>query len=333
MTTQDLSRRVNPMLARLRVGVIEALYDAYTAAGMPIRDSLDGGAGAGHVTNKMLERSTGRVYAFEPFPGNHRFFVEKPRVTLHKAALAEAEGERLFYVPSVVTPESSWGKRGMAGYSSVGALVSETRATKLRETPIGELMHVRCVAADEVIPSGAPVDVIKLDLQGGELNALRGMKRLARGARFLWIEYSAQTGVLAHLVSEGFVFFDTEYLISGAPTDELREHFWISKADYTLSTGAKACFAYTRKPIDEDYEKWLQDKKGRLGVWQTDIVAVHESQIAPFIAALARIPFPAPDTAPDVPAPMVEAKPTRPSSPPVSVDGGRDGVYQRGGLV
>lgn len=309
MATPDLSRRVNPMLAKLRVGTIDALYEAYAAAGMTIRDSLDGGAGAGHVTDKMLARSTGRVYAFEPFSENHRFFGEKPRVTLHKSALAESKGERSFYVPSVVTPESSWGKRGMAGYSSVGALVSEARANMLRETPKGELLRVPCVAADDVIPKGSPVDAIKLDLQGGELNALRGMKRLARGARFLWIEYSAQTGVLSHLVNDGFVFFDTEYLISGAPTDEIREHFWISKADYTLSTGAKACFAYTRKPIDEDYEKWLQDKKGRLGVWQTDIVAVHESQIAPFIAALARIPFPAPD----VPAPVVEAKPAQPA--------------------
>lgn len=293
MSQPNLSRRANPMLAKLRVGAIETLYDAYAAAGMPIRDSIDGGAGAGHLTAKMLPRSTGTVYAFEPFPGNHRFLHEAERVVLMRDALAESETERSFYVPSVVSPDSAWGQRGMAGYSSVGALVNEDRAAQCREMNKGELLRVRCVAADEVIPQSARIDAIKLDLQGGELNALKGMKRLARSARFLWIEYTAQFGIVSHLVSEGFVFFDTEYLISGEPTDELREHFEVTVPDYTLSTGAKACFAFTRKPVDADFENWLKDKKSRLRVLQTDIVAVHESQVAPFIAALARIPFPA----------------------------------------
>jgi uncharacterized NAD(P)/FAD-binding protein YdhS len=114
---------MNEMLSALKVSSFEQLLSAYRKAGIDLHSCLDGGAGSGSTAKSMLRHLTDQssIYAFEPFPGNHRFFVDcDPRIKLIPSALAEISKKMNFYVSSLVTEDSVWGERGMAGYSSVG---------------------------------------------------------------------------------------------------------------------------------------------------------------------------------------------------------------------
>ena len=165
-----------------------AVLAAYRKAGIPLENAIDGGAGAGHTAKQMLPHLDGMVFAFEPFPGNHRFFEGcDPRIVLIRKALADANGSMPFRVGSVVSADSEWGRKGMEGYSSVGMLVEE---------PQPDDLTVEAVRGDEAIPTGTRIDFVKLDLQGGELDALKGMTGLLPEIPLLWVEYEGQPGLL-----------------------------------------------------------------------------------------------------------------------------------------
>ncbi len=286
------SIRTNPLLGRLRVSALEQLMAAYNAAGHTLRDGIDGGAGAGALTKIMLEHCTGTVHGFEPFPGNHRFFSDTPRVSLHKAALASETTRGSLFVPSTVTSDSAWGKRGMEGYSSVGYLLDEYKTMTVERAPAEKVFEVECERADDVIDASCPVDVVKLDLQGGELNALLGMPRIMSQAKFLWVEYTAQPHLAGMLAEAGFLLFDTEYFFLGAPTAEIEAQFDITKPNETLSTGRQACFGFARHARGHDYEAWFDRTRSDLDMVQTDLVCVHRNALEEFMDALGYLSTP-----------------------------------------
>jgi len=75
------------------VGGFQVLLDAYRKTGHELDSALDGGAGSGATAKSMLRYLSGDVYAFEPFPGNHRFFADAdPRIHLIPRALADGPG-------------------------------------------------------------------------------------------------------------------------------------------------------------------------------------------------------------------------------------------------
>ncbi len=275
----------NPLLGQLRVNSLEQLMAAYRDSNHELRDGIDGGAGAGVLTAQMLEYSTGTIHAFEPFPGNHRFHEDHSRVKFYKSALAEAASVGQFYVSSTISPDSPW-SQSLSGYSSVGYLLDEFKSMKAENAPSEKLCEVPCVSADEVIPEYCPVDVVKLDLQGGELNALLGMPRIISKAEFLWVEYTAQRDLAAMLVDHGFLLFDTEYFFMGAPTAEIQSRFTISNPEMMLSTGAKACFGFAKDVPLENYEEWFKSMRQELNMVQTDLVCVHRDRLDSFVAAL-----------------------------------------------
>src|SRR5688572_17318635 len=146
---------MNELLSARRVSSFEPILAAYKKAGIELRSSIDGGAGAGYTATQIIGNTSGAVYAFEPFPGNHRFFGKlDPRIKLIPKALYHENSRMSFRVSSVVSAESEWGRRGMTGYSSLGYLVNERKDDDLQ---------VECVRADKVIKE--PIDFVKLDLQ------------------------------------------------------------------------------------------------------------------------------------------------------------------------
>lgn len=228
------------------------------------------------------------IYAFEPFPGNHRFFSQSDhRIELIPKALAEANKTMNFYVSSIVGENSKWGKVDMTGYSSVGYLREEgdiqPNQTKLNP----KIITVDCVRADDVISPNDPVGFIKLDLKGGELNPLKGMPRLLSNASFLWIEYLGKDPLLYDfLVSSGYIVFDTEYLFIGDPTDDAREIFDVSKEKVILSTGATAWFGFKKKPWN-DFKSEFVKYQNTLKMIQTDFLCINKQKIAQFFQAAA----------------------------------------------
>jgi len=177
---------MNDLMSVKKVSSFSRLLAAYGKVNGGNRfDAIDGGAGAGTTAREMLQHlgPAQKVYAFEPFPGNHRFFKPaETRILLHKQALAAGPGQMCFRVPSTVAAESAWGQQGLAGYSSVGYLVPGAAPRE------GDL-NVDCVAAQDVVTDHASIGFIKLDLQGGELGALQGMAQLLSGVQFMWVEF------------------------------------------------------------------------------------------------------------------------------------------------
>ena len=269
---------VHGLLAEMKVSSFTQLLDAYRRAGFRLQDAVDGGAGAGAMSTKMLACLEGSVYAFEPFPGNHRFFSSiDERVRLLPFALGESRRFMSFRVSSVVSEDSVWGKRGMAGYSSVGKLAAG-------EHESGDL-QVQCVRGDDEIPSDARIDFIKLDLQGGELNALKGMERLLPQVAFMWVEFMGSMELLDYVKARGFVIFDTEYLFHGSPADDVHRAFDVLENDLALSTGATAWTGFKRTSWT-NFRREFAHYKETLSLGQTDLVCVNRSRLAEFNRAV-----------------------------------------------
>jgi FkbM family methyltransferase len=268
---------VDNLLSERRVESFSSLLAAYRAAGHDLDSAIDGGAGAGWTAKSMLRHLDGEVYAFEPFPGNRRFFAGlDSRIRLIPKALAERPGRRSFRVAQIVAPDSAWGRRGMAGYSSSGRLVGgDEQADHV----------VECVRADDEIDDEVRIDFIKLDLQGGELGALRGMPRLLSEARLLWVEYKGNPGLLDFLATNGFTLFETEYTFWGKPSDAAVEHFDVALPRRTASNGNTVWKGFRRTPW-ASYEADFRRLRKEISLVQTDLVCVRDERLDEFRHAL-----------------------------------------------
>jgi FkbM family methyltransferase len=121
-----------------------------------VRYAIDGGAYHGACSREFLRIfPTAEIHAFEPQPDLadqiKRAAASQPRWKLHQAALSDFVGEATFRVPaasytaSLLPPSESFGRCG---------------AYRVKTTTIDSL--------------SLPIEILKLDLQGNELAALRG---------------------------------------------------------------------------------------------------------------------------------------------------------------
>jgi FkbM family methyltransferase len=101
------------------------------------------------------------VYSFEPDPDNFaRLRAEVaslPNVRVNQLALSDRTGDSLLYISEELNVDHR-------AYPTDG----ETRRT----------LSIRSTTLDDYFKSGDRVDFIKIDLQGYELHALRGAKRV-----------------------------------------------------------------------------------------------------------------------------------------------------------
>jgi FkbM family methyltransferase len=126
----------------------------------------DIGANVGFYTllSCVLTGDRGHVFAFEPLPGNVRYLREHlainhiPNCTVIEAAVAGQDGEARF-APAVSRSEG-------------------------RLSATGEIV-VRTIALDSAIASGEikPPAVMKIDIEGAEVECLRGAKNTIRNFR------------------------------------------------------------------------------------------------------------------------------------------------------
>ena len=186
-----------------------------------------------------------------------------------------------FRVPSVVPEDSEWGRAGLVGYSSVGYLAPGPAMSD-------KDLVVPCVAADDVVGDTSNVGFIKLDLQGGELGALQGMRRILPNVRLMWVEFTMQPGLLQFLGCQGFTIYDTEYMMFGEPTSEASRVFDVTHKGVRLSTGAAAWYGFRRLPWP-NYENGFEVARRQHGLVQTDLVCVNSSHLDEFIASLQHV--------------------------------------------
>lgn len=278
--------RVHHLLQRLRISEFSQVLQAYRAAGIRIGDAVDGGAGMGTTAAEIAASvDAAAIYAYEPFPGNHRFFDGKlpANIRLIKKALGKATGQMTLAVPSVVKAESKWGQLGRAGYSSAGHLTATEAA--------GEHdVQVDVVRADEDLPGGGKnVGFVKLDLQGGERDAINGMSGFLPDVKLMWVEFMYGPDhdpreIAVALAAHDFVLFDTQYLFRGAPTAATLEHFELASTG-NLSSGTPIWYGTKREPWT-DFFAQSKEYATSLRLVQTDLCCVNRAFMDDFLAAL-----------------------------------------------
>lgn len=198
---------------------------------------VDGGAGIGDFTDKVLKTSTGcRVIAFEPLPENAAVlrsrFAESESVDIREVAVGDRSASVSFQVPEragIPGPGSYWAAgTSYGGWVSrpfaIDSLLSRTKTLAkkiLRQAPASELetISVPMVRLDFELIS--PPDLIKLDLQGGEPDAMDGLGTLLAGTKAVKLEVllhgampgqgGARTRCVRALQDAGFTLFVEDF--------------------------------------------------------------------------------------------------------------------------
>ena len=268
---------MNDLMQFLQVDSFEKVLNACTQHGETFQDAIDGGAGWGQTASDMCKYIRGNVHAFEPFPGNHRFFANADsRILLHKKALGAQKSESLFHVSHTVSEEDAWGKKGLSGYSSMGKIVKELQSQ--------DDFYVECVRGDDEIPEDAQIDFIKLDLQSGEYPAMRGMGRIFANCKIAWIEFMGDSNILRFLYENNFVVYDTSYVFMGKMRPNIEDDFNITiKAQNSVGLETHKGF---RRTGWLNYQQKFAEERQRNTFVQTDFLAVHRNFFPRFQAAM-----------------------------------------------
>ena len=273
---------MNNLLSLLRTQSFEKLLCAYKKEKIDLGHFIDGGAGFGSTVREMMPflGDHKKIYAFEPFFGNARFFDQfhdTDSVVFIPKAMSDQNCFSNFYVPSTVKKDTEWGSRGFEGYSSVGKLVGNTSTNENQ-------FKVQCVRCDDELSDVGRVGFIKLDLQGGELAALRGMPKILRECSFLWVEFEATNmDLYRFLLDQDFLMFDTDYLFIGDPSDEALEIFHLTSREI-LSTGQTSWSGFKKKPW-YCFAEEMPFAKEKFGLIQTDLVCINKRRIGEFLSA------------------------------------------------
>jgi FkbM family methyltransferase len=143
----------------------------------PVNMIFDVGANRGDITAKYLELfPSATIHGFEPFPGTFDVFREtfenKGAVHCHSLAVSDSERVTQLYVNRNVDTNSLL-KPKDTGLSS-DVQVENKSIIDIRTTTLDLFCSQNKIDR---------IDILKLDIQGGELGALRGAEQLLKESR------------------------------------------------------------------------------------------------------------------------------------------------------
>jgi len=174
-------------LQALRRGEVESLTtNLFACVIRPGMVVLDIGAFVGWYTllaaRQVGER--GKVYAFEPDPRNYALLSEN----LHMNQL----DAQVISLPKAVSNQAGVQRLFRGGDQSQSSLINSSGEDQTSTM-------VPTVVLDEILDRSLQVDVIKLDVDGGEVNALRGMRKtLTRAAPTVKLFVECKPGSLQY---------------------------------------------------------------------------------------------------------------------------------------
>lgn len=169
--------------------------------GLQPQTIIDAGANAGQFSRAAAETfPEARIHAFEALPDLaerlERRLADCPRITVHRTAVGSTAGTLSFYRHPYTLASSALPSPGARGVEEI-------------QVPVARL--------DDVLSDGAlprPL-LLKMDLQGFELEALKGAERLLRRTDHVLLEAAFEAGyegapsfgeITNHLAARGFRF-------------------------------------------------------------------------------------------------------------------------------
>lgn len=272
---------------------------------------LDIGAASGQMTRRIrVSGSTNtKVVAFEPFPGNYKYFSETTQdlnnIKLVKMAVSDTVGTAKFVVPSmVIGTEPGWEK--YIGYSSVGFLSYSTyKSIKQRlkheiRKALSIALHgskkleskkirVKTTTIDSMF-SEEEIDFIKIDVQGAEYRVLLGASNMLGRNKIgiLYIEWTGERDVIELLTEYNYDIYDSIYVGFARCGDhrlfEKNGFKIIRKID--LSIGRTAYEMIYQGDINDLFNALYKIKSRGLGWIQTDLIALSQDKKDKFIEAV-----------------------------------------------
>jgi FkbM family methyltransferase len=124
------------------------------------------------ITAAAVAGANGRVYSFEPTPANAAIIQSNvqlngfsERVTVEQAAVSDRSGSASFHIS-----------------------FDEQTSSLARHDPHSTSMQVRTIALDEYFRERTPPRVLKIDIEGAELAALRGATSILASGAFIICE-------------------------------------------------------------------------------------------------------------------------------------------------
>lgn len=188
--TKTLKRRKHPELQEVYVESARAEL----AMSKIINNSMnciDIGAHLGSVLNLISELSPdGKHIAIEPIPYKYEWLKRKfPNVKIFQVALSDTDGEVDFYLQPT---RSGYSGLRLHGFNNADREV--------------KVLKVNCVRLDDIVPADLPIGFIKIDVEGGELAALKGAETILNSYHPTILFECAQSGLTAHNVSQSEVY-------------------------------------------------------------------------------------------------------------------------------
>jgi FkbM family methyltransferase len=164
--------------------------------------AVDVGANVGTWTRPLSELFD-HVLAFEPDERNFSVLEPAENVTAVKAAVSDFTGQTPFFV------RSSSGHNSLLPDHPIGG-------EGMRPVPVIEELQVPCLTLDDACEGGA--DFVKIDIEGGEVLALRGCLDSGRWSRTVFIVECHDTydDVNAELIRLGKAVTKIPHPLSGA---------------------------------------------------------------------------------------------------------------------
>jgi len=292
--------QINKIISDLRINDFESLLKYFCLYDKETNVCIDGGAGLGETADKILKSTmltNSVVVAFEPNKENcTNFVISDDRLFLIESAMGKTDGVGNFSITSnTKLKEKDSNKFLKTGTSFVGKLDSYGVSTENTENYSVKIEKLSSSLGKLNIDK---VDFVKLDLQGGELDALYGFDSYLSTTKWMWIEYGGQAGLLEYLLDNNFVVFDTEYLFVGTPNNLIEDLFYISRIGNN-SIGRSIFFGF-RKHEWSNFAVYFDFMQRHRRLIQTDLLVINKNYMTTFFNVLNHIINPVAEPLPEI---------------------------------
>lgn len=226
----DLISTIKLLNQWMSLNVSELLRDQVSIIGINAKCIFDVGSHTGATTAEYLDNfSAAKVFALEPEPANLDLVARVlgpyySRVVLLEAALSESDGLATFHINS---------HNGTHSLLPIG----DIRYWAAPESEVSRI-QVKTRSLDSIATEYGidQIDIVKMDIQGGELSALKGAQNLLRNERISLLTLEVE---FKQLYQEQPMFWDLcSYLQSfGYSLYKLYEPFYHPRNQRVLCWG------------------------------------------------------------------------------------------------